>query len=87
MDPLRGGYGLAALSLIVVLSSAMPLHAQPPVREQPRFGGVRKVAIAIELPTHDPQRTTLTRTLLIMSHVFEMLYGDVTTKSPIRAFS
>ena len=74
MEPLRGFYRLAALSLIALFCSATPLDAQPPSREQPRFGGVLKVAMLGEPPSLDPHWTTTFATWGSMWHVFETLY-------------
>ena len=74
MDRRRDCYRLAALSLIALLWSTTPLDAQPPSREQPRFGGVLKVAMIGEPPSLDPHWTTTVWTDLIMQHVFETLY-------------
>jgi hypothetical protein len=54
VEPLRGCYRLAALALIALFCSTIPLDAQPPSREQPRFGGVLKVAMIGEPPSLDP---------------------------------
>ncbi len=83
MKPLRGGYRLVALSLIALLSSATALNAQLPSREQPRFGGVLKVAMIGEPPSLDPQRSNAGITLGIMRHVFEALYTPDKDWSPI----
>jgi ABC-type dipeptide/oligopeptide/nickel transport system permease subunit len=58
MDYLRGGYRLAALSLIALFCSTTPLAAQPPPREPPRLGGVLKIAMIGEPPSLDPHWTT-----------------------------
>ena len=83
MAMLCGGYRLAALLLIALFCSATPLAAQPPAREQPRFGGVLKVAMIGEPPTLDPHSTTATITYDIMRHVFESLYTVDKDWSPI----
>src|SRR5712692_7949215 len=83
MEYLRGGYRLAALSLIALLFSTTPLAAQPASREQPRFGGVLKVAMIGEPPSLDPHSTTATITFNIMRHVFETLYTVDKDWSPI----
>src|SRR6202521_1698631 len=75
MEYLRGCYRLAALALIALFCSTTPLDAQPPPREQPRFGGVLKVAMIGEPPSLDPHSTTATITFQIMRHVFEALYA------------
>src|SRR5882672_5448462 len=82
MEYLRGGHRLAALSLIVLISSTTPLDAQAPSREQPRFGGVLKVAV-IEPPSLDPHGTTAVLTHQIMRHVLETLYTVDKDWSPI----
>jgi peptide/nickel transport system substrate-binding protein len=83
MEPLRWGYRLATLSLIALLYAATPLDAQAPSREQPRFGGVLKVAMGAEPPSLDPHWTTATITHQIMRHVFEMLYTVDKDWSPV----
>jgi peptide/nickel transport system substrate-binding protein len=83
LKQLRGGYQLAALSLIVLFCSTMPLDAQPPSREQPRFGGVLKVAMSAEPPTLDPHWSTAAITDQLMRHVFEPLYAFDKDWSPI----
>src|SRR5712691_3394570 len=83
MKPLRGCYRLAALFLIALFYSTTPLDAQPPSREQPRFGGVLKVAMIGEPPSLDPHRTTALITHQIMRHVFETLYTADQDWSPI----
>jgi peptide/nickel transport system substrate-binding protein len=83
MEPLRGGYRLATLCLIALFCSATPLDAQPPSREQPRFGGVLKVAMIGEPPSLDPHWTTALITYQIMGHVFESLYAFDKDWSPI----
>ena len=83
MEPLRGGYRLATLSLIAFFCAANPLDAQPPSREQPRFGGVLKVAMIGEPPSLDPHSTTAVITLESMRHVFETLYTFDKEWSPI----
>src|SRR5712692_7299786 len=87
MEPLRGCYRLAALSLIALFCSATPLDAQPPSREQPRFGGVLKVAIIGEPPSLDPHWTNAGGTSAIMRHVFETLYTIDKDWSPIPALA
>jgi peptide/nickel transport system substrate-binding protein len=83
METLRGCYRLAALSLIALFCSTTPLDAQPPPREQPRFGGVLKVAMSAEPPWLDPHRTTANISHQIMRHVFETLYAVDKDWSPI----
>jgi peptide/nickel transport system substrate-binding protein len=83
LKPLRGGYRLAALSLIALFCSTTPLAAQPPPREQPRFGGVVKVAMIGEPPSLDPHWTIADPTKQIMWHVFETLYTVDKDWSPI----
>ena len=75
MEYRRGGYRVAALSLIVLFCSTTPLDAQPPAREQPRFGGVLKVAMPSEPPSLDLHWSTANITGQIMGHVAEMLYA------------
>ena len=67
-------YRLAVLSLLALFCSTTPLAAQPPSREQPRFGGVLKVAMNSEPPSLDPHWTTTVATWGPMWHVFETLY-------------
>src|SRR5882672_6210339 len=84
MEYLRGCYRLAVLSLIALVCAATPLAAQPPSREQPRFGGVLKVAMTGEPPTldlHSGASANITRQ--IMWHVFETLYTVDKDWSPI----
>jgi peptide/nickel transport system substrate-binding protein len=83
MGYLRGGYRLAALSLIALVCSTAPLGAQPPSREQPRFGGALKVAISAEPPALDLHWTTTVVPSQIMWHVFETLYTFDKDWSPI----
>ena len=83
MKPLRGGYRLAALSLIVLFCSTTRLDAQPPSREQPRFGGVLKVATIGEPPSLDPHWSPSVVTSIPMWHVFETLYTFDKDWSPI----
>ena len=82
MEPLRGGYRLATLSLIALFFTASPLAAQPQP-EQPRFGGVLKVATNAEPPTLDPHRTATIIANSIMRHVLETLYAVDKDWSPI----
>ena len=83
MEYLRDCYRLAALSLIALFCSTTPLDAQPPSREQPRFGGVLKVATQSEPPSLDPHWTTTVATWGPMWHVFETLYTIDKDWSPI----
>src|SRR5712691_6680451 len=83
MEYLHGGYRLAALSLIALFCSTTSLDAQPPSREQPRFGGVLKVAMIGEPPSLDPHWTNAGITTQIMGHVFETLYTFDKDWSPI----
>ena len=76
MEPLRGCYRLAALSLIAFFCSTTPLDAQQPPREQPRFGGVLKIAMIAEPPSLNPYGSaSVSITYTIMRHVFETLYA------------
>jgi peptide/nickel transport system substrate-binding protein len=79
----RGGCRLTALSLIALVCAASPLDAQPPSPEQPRFGGVLKVATVGQPPSLDPHWTTAVLTHQIMRHVFETLYTVDKDWSPI----
>src|SRR5712691_6191370 len=83
MEYLRGGYRLAALSLIALFCSTTPLDAQTPSREQPRFGGVLKVAMIGEPPSLDLHWANANITRQIMWHVFETLYTVDKDWSPI----
>ena len=79
-----GCYPLAALALIAFFCSTTPLGAQPPSGEQPRFGGVLKIAMIGEPPTldlHWAANANITRQ--IMWHVFETLYTVDKDWSPI----
>jgi peptide/nickel transport system substrate-binding protein len=83
MEYLRAGCRLAALSLIALLCSTTRLDAQPPSREQPRFGGVLKVAMSAEPPSLDLHWTNANIPSQIMWHVFETLYTFDKDWSPI----
>ena len=83
MEYLRGGYRLTALLLIALFCSTTPLGAQPPSREQPRFGGVLKIAMNTEPPSLDTHWSTANITDQIMRHVVETLYTVDTDWSPI----
>src|SRR5712691_8828558 len=83
MEPLRGCYRLTALALIALFCSTAPLDAQPPSREQPRFGGVLKVAMFGEPPSLDLNWGLATLTWGPMWHVFETLYTFDKDWSPI----
>ena len=83
MESLRRRYRLAALGLIALFFSTTPLGAQPLAREQPRFGGVLKVAIPAEPPSLDLHWTNAALSSLIMWHVFETLYTFDNDWSPI----
>jgi peptide/nickel transport system substrate-binding protein len=83
MELLRGCYRLAALALIALVCSTTPLAAHPPTREQPRFGGVLKVAMIGEPPSLDLHWSPTTVTSIPMWHVFEMLYTFDKDWSPI----
>ena len=76
-------YRLAALALIAFFCATTPLEAQPPAREQPRFGGVLRIATVGEPPSLDPHWTQATLTHQIMWHVFETLYTFDMAWSPI----
>ena len=82
MDALRGGYRLALLSLIALVCSTTHVCAQPASREQPRFGGILRIAMASEPPSLDLHSSTATITGQIMGHVFEMLYAVDNDWSP-----
>ena len=83
MERLRGCYRLAALSLIAFFCSTTPLDAQQPPREQPRFGGVLKIAMIAEPPSLNPYGSaSVSITYTIMRHVFETLYAMVKDWSP-----
>jgi peptide/nickel transport system substrate-binding protein len=85
MELLRRGDRLATLVLFALAfwCAASPVDAQPPPREQPRFGGVLKVAMIGEPPSLDPHSTTANITFQIMSHVFETLYAFDKDWSPV----
>src|ERR1700675_3126301 len=74
MEYLRGCYRLAALALVALFCSTTPLDAQPPSREQPRFGGVLKVAMTGDPPSLDLHWSPTGATSVPMWHVFETLY-------------
>jgi peptide/nickel transport system substrate-binding protein len=68
-----------ALSLLTFFFAAGALDAQP-AREQPRFGGVLKVATEAEPPSLDPHWNSSFVTSFPMYHVFETLFtfdGDL----------
>src|SRR5262245_44714979 len=70
----------AALSLLALFFAAGALDAQP-AREQPRFGGVLKVATNAEPPSLDLHWSPSVTTSRPMWHVFETLFtvaGDFT---------
>jgi peptide/nickel transport system substrate-binding protein len=83
MTSRRGCYWLAVIALIAFLCAGTPLDAQPPSREQPRFGGVLKVAMSAEPGSLDPHWSTSAITYNIMLHVFETLYTFDRDWSPI----
>jgi peptide/nickel transport system substrate-binding protein len=83
METLRGCYRLAALALIALFCSTTPLDAQQPSREQPRFGGVLKVAMIGEAPSLDLHWVNAAIIRQIMWHVFETLYTVDKDWSPI----
>ena len=83
MEPLRGCYRLAAFALIALFCSTSPVDAQPPSREQPRFGGVLKVAMIGEAPSLDLHWVNAVIIRQIMWHVFETLYTVDKDWSPI----
>src|SRR5262245_22781630 len=70
---LRRACPTAALSLLAFFWAAGALDAQP-AREQPRFGGVLKVATLSEPPSLDPHWNASTLTSTPMGHVFETLF-------------
>src|SRR5262245_38968997 len=63
----------AALSLLALFFAAGALDAQP-AREQPRFGGVLKVAMNAEPPSLDLHWSPSVTTSRPMWHVFETLF-------------
>jgi peptide/nickel transport system substrate-binding protein len=72
--------GLAVVLTVSIFLAPVPffwagraLDAQP-AREQPRFGGVLKVATEAEPPSLDPHWNASAVTALPMSHVFEALF-------------
>ena len=83
MEYRRGGYGVVALCLIALFCSTTPLDAQAPPREQPRFGGVLKIATIGEPPSLDPHSAGVGLTRNMMWHVFETLYTLDKDWSPI----
>jgi len=83
MEYLRGGCRLAVLALIALFWSASLVDAQPPPREQPRFGGVLRIATIGEPPSLDLHWTPVTISNQIMWHVFETLYTFDKTWSPV----
>ena len=74
---------VAVLSLIAFVCLTTHVDAQPPSREQPRFGGVLKVAMSAEPPSLDLHWTSTVIAGLIMWHVFETLYTFDKDWSPI----
>jgi peptide/nickel transport system substrate-binding protein len=70
---LRRACRTAALSLLAFFWAAGALDAQP-AREQPRFGGVLKVATIGEPPSLDPHGNASVVTSAPMWHVFETLF-------------
>ena len=74
MEPVCAWCRLVGLVLIALFCSTTALDAQTSAREQPRFGGVLKVAMPAEPPSLDPHSTFVTNTVQIMRHVFETLY-------------
>jgi peptide/nickel transport system substrate-binding protein len=83
LKPFRSGYRLAVLSVVLLVCSTTPVGAQQPPREQPRFGGVLKVAMFGEPPSLDPSWTAAVINSQIMWHVFETLYTFDKDWSPI----
>src|SRR5262245_62696712 len=76
---LRRACPTAALSLLALLCAARAVDAQP-TREQPRFGGVLKVATEAEPPSLDPHWNSSFLTSFPKYHVFEPLFtfdGDL----------
>src|ERR1051326_3893132 len=67
------------LALALCLLTVVPALAQ----EQPRTGGVIKVAMIGEPPSLDPHTTTAVITQQIMWHVFETLYTYDKQYNPI----
>ena len=74
---LVGSLVLAVAFLVVGAADAQP------AREQPRFGGVLKIAISGEPPSLDSHLSTATITSLIMRHVCEPIYTADKDWSPI----
>src|SRR5262245_52483605 len=72
----------AALSLLALFWAGGALDAQP-AREQPRFGGVLKVATIGEPPSLDPHRSPSVVTSIPMSHVLETLFTRDIDFNPI----
>src|SRR5262245_13699685 len=70
---LRRACPTVALSLLVLFWAAGGLDAQP-AREQPRFGGVLKVATLSEPPSLDSHANSTVATSIPMWHVFETLF-------------
>ena len=83
MEPVRAWCRLVGLALIALFCSTTPLDAQPPSREQPRFGGVLKVAINAEPPPLDLHWGSGNLSRQIMWHVCETLYTVDKDWSPI----
>jgi len=72
----------AALSLFALFWTAGALDAQP-AREQPRFGGVLKVATIREPPSLDRHLSPSVVTSIPMSHVVETLFTRDRDFNPI----
>jgi len=79
---LRRACPTAALSLLAFFWAAGALDAQP-AREQPRFGGVLKIATEGEPPSLDPHWNSSVLTSQPMWHVFETLFTFDDNFNPI----
>jgi peptide/nickel transport system substrate-binding protein len=79
---LRRACPTAALSLLALFWTGGALDAQP-AREQPRFGGVLKVATIGEPPSLDPHWSPSVVTSTPMWHVFETLFTFDVDFNPI----
>src|SRR5712691_6847608 len=83
MADVRDCFRLAVPALIAFFCSATSLNAQTPAREQPRFGGVLKVATTGEPPSLDLHWSPSAITAGPRWHVFETLYTFDKEGSPI----